>query len=89
MAAKKQPNSSSDQKHGFIDPAELEQVPFEQAIERLEDTVRKVEQGEIGLEQSIAEYERGMVLIKRCKEILAHAEQRVEELSREAMKKRD
>lgn len=89
MAAKKQSNTSSDQKHGSLDAAELEQVSFEQAIERLEATVRKVEQGEVGLEQSIAEYERGMVLIKRCKEILAHAEQRVEELSREEMKKRD
>lgn len=34
------------------------------------------------MEQSIAEYERGMTLIGRCREILEKAEQRVEELNR-------
>ena len=89
VAAKKQPNASSDGKNASLDPAEFEQLSFEQAVERLEEIVRQVEQGEIGLEQSIQEYERGMLLIKRCKDVLAHAEQRVEELSREAMKKRE
>ena len=89
VAAKKQPNASSDGKNAGLDPAEFEQLSFEQAVERLEEIVRQVEQGEIGLEQSIQEYERGMLLIKRCKDVLAHAEQRVEELSREAMKKRE
>ncbi len=88
MAAKKHPNASPDATHAGINPAELEQLSFEQAVERLENIVRQVEQGEVGLEQSIQEYELGMVLIKRCKQILASAEQRVEELSREAMKKR-
>lgn len=50
-------------------------------MERLEAIVEKVEQGEIGLEQSLAEYERGVGLVKRCREILARAEQRVTELS--------
>lgn len=88
MAAKKHQNPSSDAKHTGIDPTEFEQLSFEQAVEKLEEIVRQVEQGEIGLEQSIQEYERGMLLIKRCKQVLANAEQRVEELSRDAMKKR-
>jgi len=50
-------------------------------MERLEAIVDKVEQGEVGLEQSLAEYERGVGLVKRCREILAKAEQRVTELS--------
>ena len=57
------------------------ELSFEQAIERLEAIVERVEQGEIGLEQAIAEYERGVGLVKRCREILARAEQRVTELS--------
>jgi exodeoxyribonuclease VII small subunit len=35
----------------------------------------------VGLEQSIAEYERGVALISRCRQVLERAEQRVEELT--------
>jgi exodeoxyribonuclease VII small subunit len=59
-------------------------MSFEQALEGLEAIVERIEQGEVGLEESIAEYERGVALIKRCKEILGRAEQRVEELNKQA-----
>lgn len=55
---------------------------FEESLAQLEALIERIESGEIGLEQSIAEYERGMTLIGRCKEILEKAEQRVEELNR-------
>jgi exodeoxyribonuclease VII small subunit len=54
---------------------------FEQAVQALEKIIERIESGEIGLEQSIAEYERGVSLIKRCREVLDRAEQRVEELT--------
>lgn len=59
-----------------------ESLTFEQALEALEEISRKIEAGEVGLEDSIAEYEHGMALIKRCREVLAKAQQRVEELQR-------
>jgi exodeoxyribonuclease VII small subunit len=55
---------------------------FEESLAQLESIIERIESGEIGLEQSIAEYERGMTLIGRCREILEKAEQRVEELNR-------
>lgn len=55
---------------------------FEDLLSELEEIIHRVETGEAGLERSIAEYERGVGLIKRCREILSHAEQKVEELGR-------
>jgi len=55
---------------------------FETAIRELESIVENIEGGEIGLEKSMLEYERGMGLVARCREILTAAEQKVEELSR-------
>ena len=59
-----------------------ESLTFEQALEALEEISRKIEAGEVGLEDSIAEYEHGMALIKRCRDVLSKAQQRVEELQR-------
>ena len=59
---------------------------FESMIESLEQIIERIEGGEVGLEQSIAEYEKGMALIKRCREVLTKAEQRVEELGKEGTK---
>lgn len=56
-------------------------LTFEQAMEQLESIVERVEGGQVGLEQALAEYERGVGLVKRCREVLQRAELRVEELS--------
>ncbi len=60
------------------DPAD---IPFEDALSQLERIVERIESGEVGLEAALAEYERGVSLLKRCREVLKNAEQRVEELS--------
>lgn len=54
---------------------------FEEALEQVESIIEKVESGQIGLEESIAQYERGAALILRCRKILERAEQRVQELT--------
>jgi exodeoxyribonuclease VII small subunit len=54
---------------------------FEQALGQLESIIERIESGQIGLEKSIAEYERGVGLIRRCRQVLDRAEQRVEELT--------
>jgi len=57
---------------------------FEEALTELEKIVEKVEQGEIGLEESIEKYAQGMQLIKHCREILDQAEKRIETINKEA-----
>lgn len=63
------------------DAATAASLSFEAAMDELESIVQRIERGEIGLEESLAQYERGVKLINRCKEVLSQAEQRVEELS--------
>lgn len=60
-----------------------ENLSFEDALTRLEEIVQHIESGDVGLEQAITEYEQGMALVRRCKDVLARAEQRVEELKRQ------
>jgi len=55
---------------------------FEEALAELESVVRRLEQGELPLEESLAVFERGMGLVKLLGERLAEVEQRVEVLLR-------
>ncbi len=43
-----------------------------------------LEQGELSLEQSLAQFERGIALTRRCQQALQAAEQKVEQLVRNA-----
>lgn len=61
---------------------ETDQLAFDEALAQVEAIVERIESGQIGLEQSLDEYERGVALIRRCRALLASAEQRVEELTR-------
>ena len=56
---------------------------FEETIKELTDIVGKIEQGRIPLQESLEQYERGMALIKHCREILRKAEERIEKISKE------
>lgn len=56
---------------------------FEQAIGELSDIVARIEQGQIPLQDSLQQYEKGMTLIKRCREILSKAEKKIEKISAE------
>lgn len=62
---------------------EINGLSFEQAIKKLTDIVGKIENGSISLEQSIAQYEQGMELIKYCRGILQKAEKKIEEIAKE------
>ena len=50
---------------------------FEQSLDELEQLVEKMEQGEMSLEDSLAAYERGVGLYRRCQAALEQAELRV------------
>jgi len=60
---------------------DIGKMSFEDAIKELTAIAAKIEQGQIPLQDSIWQYERGMALIKRCKEILEKAENRIEKIS--------
>ncbi len=50
---------------------------FETAIEQLESITDQIESGQIGLEESLKQYEQGMKLIQQCRSILDAAEKRI------------
>jgi exodeoxyribonuclease VII small subunit len=54
---------------------------FEAAIAELESIVKKLEEGDLALEQSLALYERGVQLSRYCHGRLEEAERRVEILT--------
>jgi exodeoxyribonuclease VII small subunit len=62
---------------------EIEKLSFEEAIGALTEIVSGVEAGQVPLQESLKQYERGMLLIKHCREILKKAEQRIEKISAE------
>jgi len=51
---------------------------FESALEELEKLVEKMELGETSLEESLVDFERGVVLTRQCQESLKSAEQKVQ-----------
>lgn len=56
---------------------------FGQDIERLDEIVRLLEEGSKPLEDSIALYEEGNALVKRCTEKLSVAKLTIEQLEKE------
>lgn len=71
----------SDTDHTPLDADAIAELTYEQAVERLESLVDRIESGSVGLEQTVAAYEEGVALRKHCEALLARAEQRVQELS--------
>ena len=64
--------------------ADVPKLSFEKAIEELESIVKRLEEGKVPLEESVAIYERGEVLKRRCEELLRQAEARVEKITLDA-----
>ena len=59
-------------------------VKFEEAIAKLEETVRLLESGSLTLDESIEKYEDALKYVKICNEILEKAEQKVKILTESA-----
>lgn len=53
---------------------------FEKALAELETLVSRLESGELTLDQSLAEFKRGVELTRTCQSVLDHAQQTVEQL---------
>jgi len=54
---------------------------FEQALDELDALVRRLESGEMNLEDSLAAYERGVGLYRQCQGALEQAELRIRQLA--------
>ncbi|MDF2520620.1 MAG: exodeoxyribonuclease small subunit [Clostridia bacterium] len=52
-------------------------MTFEQALERLEEIVSKLESGNVSLDESIEIYQEGIMLSKQCSGMLQEAEGKV------------
>lgn len=67
------PKKSSKKSTTKAEPAD-----FEKALNELEGLVEKMEQGELSLEQAMADFQRGIELSRTCQETLKAAEQKVQ-----------
>lgn len=58
----------------------IKELAFEAAFQELEETVQRLEDGELVLDEAIALFERGQALARLCDEKLEQAELRVSQL---------
>ena len=64
--------------------ADVKKLSFERALEELETIVKRLEDGKVPLEESVAIYERGESLKRRCEELLRQADARVDKITTDA-----
>ena len=62
-------------------PTDVAKLTFEKALAELEAIVTRLERGDVPLEESVAIYERGEALKKRCEALLSQADDRVQKIS--------
>ena len=62
--------------------AKPDDLSFESALAQIESIIERIESGEVGLEQSLTEYEKGVGLINHCRAKLDRARQQVEDLTK-------
>ncbi len=62
-------------------PAETEHLSFEGSLAELQQIVHDLEEGDLGLEASLARFEEGIRLLRSCYRILEEAEQKIEILT--------
>ena len=64
-------------KVGIPVPKKTNVINFEKTFTELEELVKKMEGGDLSLEESLKYFERGMLLTKNCQQALNKAEQKV------------
>lgn len=69
-----------DHASGQRSPSE-DVLSFEQALLDLQQVVDHLEEGAVGLEESMRLFERGTAMLRHCYRLLEHAEQRIEILT--------
>jgi exodeoxyribonuclease VII small subunit len=69
--------------------ADIARLSFEDALDELDDWVRRMESGELGLDAAIAAYRRAALLAQHCQARLQAAEQEIRKLDGDALKALD
>jgi len=67
----------------------VNELTFEQALDELDALVRRMESGQLGLDDSITAYQRGAELAKYCQMKLAAAEEQIKVLDGDVLKPLD
>lgn len=55
----------------------MEEMNFEEIMEKLEQIATTLEKGDLSLEESLVQFEEGMKLSKKCNEILENAQKKI------------
>lgn len=63
--------------------SEKKDISFEEAMEKLEEVVGKLEQGDVPLEEAISMFQEGMTLSKFCHDKLKNVEKSMDRILRE------
>ena len=69
---------------GKTEKGKLEKLPFEEAMQKLEEIVEAMESGDLPLDSLLTRYEEGMKLARACQEKLAEADLRIQQLEKAA-----
>jgi exodeoxyribonuclease VII small subunit len=56
-------------------------IHFEQSLVELENLVKQLEKGDLSLEDSLKQFEKGIGLARHCQEVLNKAVQKIEQLT--------
>jgi exodeoxyribonuclease VII small subunit len=64
-----------------VKPSSAGTLSFEEALSSLEQIVQELEEGKLGLAESLSRYEQGVNLLKQCHQQLERAERRIELLT--------
>jgi exodeoxyribonuclease VII small subunit len=64
----------------LVAPDDIAAMSFEDALAELEQIVRRLEAGQVKLDEAIRCYERGALLKRHCEEKLEEAQQRVDRI---------
>lgn len=59
---------------------EKENINFKKELEKLEEIVNKIESGDLSLDESLKEYEKGAKLIKELEQAIKEAQDKVEQI---------
>lgn len=75
MAGRRKKMDESPNEEGMV-----ESLSFENALEKLEGLVEKLEKGNLTLDESLETFEQGMKFARVCSQKLSKAESRIEQL---------
>ena len=82
-------SAPTDSRASPVNELPVNELTFEQALDELDALVRRMESGQLGLDDSIAAYQRGAELARYCQVKLAAAEEQIKVLDGDVLKPLD